>query len=128
MSIFLEYFHLQIILQSQYNFIHDALNELIVCGDSEITAPNLRIVISRLSKTKDGETGYSKQFSVSQSLCQTVAMDTRAQPGHMHSSSLNCFCTIAVGADVPSDFRIRLHTGQYGMQCQQKPLPEHLAL
>ena len=55
--------------QAQYNFIHDALNELILCGDTEITAPNLRIVINRLNKTKDGETGYSKQFNV-QKLCQ----------------------------------------------------------
>ena len=51
--------------QLQYNFIHDALNELILCGDTEITAPNMRIAISRLSKNKDGETGYSRQFNVS---------------------------------------------------------------
>ena len=52
-------------MQAQYNFIHDALNELILCGDTEITASNLRIAINRLSKIKDGETGYSKQFNVS---------------------------------------------------------------
>ena len=51
-------------MQAQYNFIHDALNELILCGDTEITAPNMRIVISRLNKTKDGESGYNKQFNV----------------------------------------------------------------
>ena len=53
------------LMQAQYNFIHDALNELILCGDTEITAANMRIAINRLNRTKDGETGYSKQFNVS---------------------------------------------------------------
>ena len=45
-------------------FIHDALKELIMCGETEILAPNLGIVINKLSRTKDGVAGFEKQFQV----------------------------------------------------------------
>ena len=45
-------------------FIHDALKELILCGETEILAPNLRIVINKLSRMTDGTTGFEKQFQV----------------------------------------------------------------
>ena len=47
-------------------FIHDALNELLTCGETEIAAANMRIAIGRLSKPVNtkGMTGYSKQFQV----------------------------------------------------------------
>ena len=45
-------------------FIHDALKELIMCGETEIIAPNLGIVINRLSKAKDGTSGFDQQFQV----------------------------------------------------------------
>ena len=75
--------------QAQYNFIHDALNELILCGDTEITAPNLRIVISRLNKTKDGETGYSKQFNVS---CQLYESKQLVSNNAYSSENLTADC------------------------------------
>ncbi len=34
----------------QYVFIHDALNELVTCGETEITANNLRAKFNHLSK------------------------------------------------------------------------------
>ena len=46
-------------------FIHDALKELILCGETEILAPNLGIVINKLSKVKDGASGFELQFEVS---------------------------------------------------------------
>ena len=46
-------------------FIHDALSELVVCGETEVTAANLRIVLSQLNReTEDGTTGYQTQFQV----------------------------------------------------------------
>ena len=45
-------------------FIHDALKELILCGETEILAPNLGIVINKLSKVKDDATGFELQFEV----------------------------------------------------------------
>ncbi len=53
-------------MQSQYVFIHDALKELLIYGDTEITAGNMRIVIGNLSKTVEGEniSGFHKQFEV----------------------------------------------------------------
>ena len=47
-------------------FIHDALNEWIVCGDTEISAANLRITIGRLGRevSSEGLTGFKNQFEV----------------------------------------------------------------
>ena len=45
-------------------FIHDALKELILCGETEILAPNLGIAINKLSKIKDDCSGFELQFQV----------------------------------------------------------------
>ena len=54
------------IVQTQYVFIHDALNELIACGDTEISATNLRITTGRLGRkvTPAELTGFQNQFEV----------------------------------------------------------------
>ena len=49
-------------MQSQYVFIHDALNECITCGDTEVAVGNLRIVLNKLYK--DDSAGFKKQFQV----------------------------------------------------------------
>ena len=56
-------------IQNQYVFIHDALNELVNCGDTEINPINMRIVIGKLSRTVEGQniSGFQKQFEVSDS-------------------------------------------------------------
>ena len=54
-----------IILQQQYEFIHCGLSELVVCGETEIAAANLRITINNLKKmTDEGVTGFQKQLQV----------------------------------------------------------------
>ena len=52
--------------QLQYVFIHDALNELITCGETDIAANSLRIVVNRLSKHAKGKeiSGFLNQFEV----------------------------------------------------------------
>ena len=52
--------------QAQYVFIHDALNEYITCGETEITASNLRAKFTYLSKQIPGKgiTGFMNQFQV----------------------------------------------------------------
>ena len=45
-------------------FIHDALLELIMCGETEIPAPDLESTINKLSETNDGTTEFDKQFQV----------------------------------------------------------------
>ena len=47
-------------------FIHDALSELVVCGETDIPVASIRINISRLQKLVVGEaiTGFQKQFKV----------------------------------------------------------------
>ncbi len=53
-------------MQSQYVFIHDALNELITCGDTEVAAHNLSIATNQLSRVAPGKSlsGYEEQFQV----------------------------------------------------------------
>ena len=49
-------------------FIHDALSELVVCGETEMAAADLRIKMNQLKRQKmaDGTTGYQKQFQVTE--------------------------------------------------------------
>ena len=73
-------------------FIHDALCELIICGDSEIAAPNLRIAINRLHKQAEGKvvSGFEHQFQVSlilQTLCQCCLGYKRTLSGSVVSSA-----------------------------------------
>ena len=50
----------------QYNFIHDALDELITCGETEMAATDLRIRINKLYRSTGpgGMTGFQQQFQV----------------------------------------------------------------
>ena len=52
--------------QPQYVFIHDALCELITCGETDIAAPALKVKIQRLAKVVPGKglTGFQEQFQV----------------------------------------------------------------
>ena len=52
--------------KAQYIFIHDALDELITCGETDISAAGLRVKVNRLKKTIPGKgiTGFAEQFKV----------------------------------------------------------------
>ena len=60
-------FKINLSLQPQYVFIHDALCELITCGETDIAAPALKVKIQRLSKVLPGKgiSGFQEQFRVS---------------------------------------------------------------
>ena len=47
-------------------FIHDALNEVVTCGNTEIPAMDLRMVKNKLSKVSSevSESGFMEQFKV----------------------------------------------------------------
>ena len=53
-------------VQAQYVFIHNALDELHNCGETEISAENMRIAIGRLARRVHGSgvTGFEKQYEV----------------------------------------------------------------
>ena len=55
-------------LQVQYVFIHDSLSELVMCGETEIAAGDLRIKMMSLQKPVAGDPsgliGYHKEFEV----------------------------------------------------------------
>ena len=52
--------------QPQYIFIHDALDELILCGDTSFDVQNLRVKINRMSKIIPGINinAFQEQFEV----------------------------------------------------------------
>ena len=54
-------------MQVQYVFIHDSLSELVVCGETEIVAADIRIKMNHLRRRVVGDmttTGFQKQFQV----------------------------------------------------------------
>ena len=57
-------------VQSQYMFVHDALCEVIRCGDTEIQASRLDTAIERMAQALPGYTitGFQEQFQAS-ALC-----------------------------------------------------------
>ena len=64
------------LFQAQYEFIHHALSELVVCGETEVTASNLRAFIDSL-KTKSMEeeiAGTQKHSQVK--LCNKPSTNT----------------------------------------------------
>ena len=58
-------------MQAQYVFIHDALCEVIQCGDTEIQASRLDTAVESMAQTLPGQTitGFQEQFQVSSNAC-----------------------------------------------------------
>lgn len=58
-------------LQEQYQFIHDAVLECWMCGDTQIAATNLRKKMTKLRSKNltTNSTGYEEQFKVQYSVC-----------------------------------------------------------
>ena len=56
-----------IMLQAQYVFVHDALCEVIQCGDTEILASRLSSTVENMAQNISGQTitGFQEQFQVS---------------------------------------------------------------
>ena len=54
------------LLQDQYIFIHDAILEVLTCGDTQITATNFRLQMDKLSREDPTHkcTVYQHQFNV----------------------------------------------------------------
>ena len=52
--------------QAQYVFIHDALEELITCGDTAVSSSNLRVKMGKMHKIipEKAISGFSDQFKV----------------------------------------------------------------
>ena len=61
------YHYSQTSQQEQYAFIHDAVLETLICGDSQIPASDIRRALDQLKKADkkfNGLTGFDKQFQV----------------------------------------------------------------
>ena len=55
-------------------FIHDALDELITCGETDIAASNLRARVNKMHKIVPGKnmSGFQDQFQVSPNLILVI--------------------------------------------------------
>ena len=61
-------------------FVHDAIDELIRCGETDIAAGDIRIAIATLSKrTAGGLTSFQKEFEVRLYITETVASYNKTQ-------------------------------------------------
>ena len=58
--------------QPQYVFIHDALDELITCGETDIPASQLRTKVNKMRKVVPGRgvSGFNEQFQVGHVYCK----------------------------------------------------------
>ena len=76
-------------LQAQYVFIHDALEELIICGDTSILSHNLRVKIGNLGKIVWGKSisGFQDQFEVCIKYCSGLRLRVQWLPGKSLQSS-----------------------------------------
>jgi hypothetical protein len=56
-------------MQAQFTFIHDAILESVTCGDTQISATNLRMRMVKMKKNdnKKQPHGFQYQFKVSRS-------------------------------------------------------------
>ena len=50
--------------QNQYAFVHDAVLEALICGDTRIPASDLHQAIQRLNEANERNTGFERQFQV----------------------------------------------------------------
>ena len=64
---FINSIHNTDIFQEQYIFIHDAILESVICGDTEIPSANLRKALEEMDQIdpKENISALAKQFKVS---------------------------------------------------------------
>ena len=57
-------------------FIHDVLEELITCGETDISAGNLRVKVNKLHKIIPGKaiSGFEDQFNVGLMVMKLVSI------------------------------------------------------
>ena len=60
-------------LQEQYVFLHDAILESVICGDTQVNAADLRHIMHKYTKAdvSTGLTKFESQFNVSVALFRT---------------------------------------------------------
>ena len=76
-------------------FIHDALSELFVCGETDILAANIKSNINRMKECSTGEpvTGFQKQFSGDNGVCVLFSLshDDKVYEVAMTAASELCY-------------------------------------
>ena len=60
-------------MQDQFTFIHDAILESVTCGDTQISATNLRATIVKLGK----KAGFQHQMKVREKMYKCCLVNVR---------------------------------------------------
>ena len=83
-------------MQAQYIFIHDALDELITCGETDISAAGLRVKVNRLRKVVPGKgiTGFAEQFQVEMIMKFDLVLQPLSAACHIPLHILKVCCEI----------------------------------
>ena len=83
-------------MQAQYIFIHDALDELITCGETDISAAGLRVKVNRLRKVVPGKgiTGFAEQFQVEMIIKLGLVLQPLSAACHIPLYLLKVCCEI----------------------------------
>eukprot|EP00731_Ephydatia_muelleri_P019109 Em0011g1149a len=76
---------------AQYVFIHDALNELIMCGDTHIEVAELAASIAKMCQTdpNTGMTGFQNQFKLLESVCHQPTLNDTSDARQEFNSNKN---------------------------------------
>ena len=69
-------------------FLHDAVREMLLLGDTTIKASDLRKVLSQLKCKVAGSSRYHQQFAVSEKTCRAPCSVFHADE-HMHADYWN---------------------------------------
>jgi hypothetical protein len=90
--------------QNQYAFIHDAVLEALLCGDTRIPAFDLQRAVERLTQTEEeengGKTGFEQQFEVNyNSVPITIANRPKDWP-YLYLLYYYTLSTIDIGASI----------------------------
>lgn len=78
-----------VLIQDQYGFIHDAVLESLICGETQIPAQNLPKAMKQLESIdpKSGKSGYEVQFEV----CMIVTTHVLTLIQYFYSFSVSDF-------------------------------------
>ena len=73
-------------MQDQFTFIHDAILESVTCGDTQISATNLRTAIVKLGK----KAGFQHQMKVREKLYRYSTVNVASQPSWSNTTECGC--------------------------------------
>jgi hypothetical protein len=76
-------------VQVQYDFVHESLSELVVCGETDIVAADIRIIINQMMRQVAGDTettGFQKEFQTLEKVSAQYKASYQEAEAHYNAS------------------------------------------